>query len=579
MRELVSYIRGYIKEIILAPSLKLLEACFELLVPLMVAKLLDDLLIQKGNPPLVFYLTILVTFSILGMLVAIIAQYYAAKVAIGMSGRLTRDLFTKILHLPQKERDCLGVSSLVNRLTSDSLSIQIGINQFLRLFLRAPIIVFGSFIMAFWISPSLSFYYLLMILSLFTVVYGLTKWLNPLYQKVRHISDRLVAIVSEQVRGMSVIRAFGRSQNELEGFKRVNQDLIHQQLKVVYWANLLSPLTFLVVNLTLLILLTRGYVQFHIGYLSQGMLVALVNYLLQILVELLKVTMLWQSLGQAYISSRRVMSVLALPSEDRQLTGEAESNDDYLLRVSDLTFSYSSGLAPALENLNFDLRKGENLGIIGGTGAGKTTLIHLLTATYPVEQGTLKFFIKGSLATNLDDWRRAIAYVPQKTALFKGTIRSNLTLGLSQTLSDDKLWRALEIAQAATFVKERKEQLDSPVAAFGKSLSGGQQQRLMIARAILQNRPVLILDDATSALDYVTEQKLLRALKSDLPSVSLIMVSQRIRTLESLDKLLVLEAGRQEGFASPSDLLRDNTVYQSIYDSQKKLAKEATYVT
>lgn len=579
MRGLVSYTRGYIKEIILAPSFKLLEACFELLVPLLVAKLLDDLLEQEGSRSLVFYLAILFAFAVLGILVAVIAQYYAAKVAIGISSRLSRDLFDKILHLPQKDRDNLGVSSLVNRLTSDSLYIQIGINQFLRLFLRAPIIVFGSLIMAFWISPSLSFYYLLMILGLFAVVYGLTRLLNPLYQKIRQNVDRLVALVSEQVKGMQVIRSFGRSQDELEGFKQVNQDLIHQQEKAAYLANLLSPMTFLVVNLTLLLLLSRGYVQFHLGYLSQGMMVALVNYLLQILVELLKVTMLWQSLGQAYISSRRVMSVLALPSEDRQLTGEAESNDDYLLRVSDLTFSYSSGLAPALENLNFDLRKGENLGIIGGTGAGKTTLIHLLTATYPVEQGTLKFFIKGSLATNLDDWRRAIAYVPQKTALFKGTIRSNLTLGLSQTLSDDKLWRALEIAQAATFVKERKEQLDSPVAAFGKSLSGGQQQRLMIARAILQNRPVLILDDATSALDYVTEQKLLRALKSDLPSVSLIMVSQRIRTLESLDKLLVLEAGRQEGFASPSDLLRDNTVYQSIYDSQKKLAKEATYVT
>ncbi|MGG9992280.1 ABC transporter ATP-binding protein [Streptococcus suis] len=578
MKFLSRYFKDYIKESILGPVFKLLEACFELLVPLIIAYIVDTIIPNGSQGNLVAMLFLLVGIACIGIIVSLIAQYYSAKAAVGVTKELTNDLYQKVLSLPKSSRDILSSSSLLTRLTSDTLQIQTGINTFLRLFLRAPIVVFGSLIMAFYISPSLSAYFLGMIILLIFIVTVISVMTSRIYQSMRKELDGLVGQVRETVTGWRVIRAFGQREREIKAFQGINQIYKKQQLQAGFWSSLLSPLTFLVVNGTLLILIWQGNIAISHNLLEQGMLVALINYLLQILVELVKMIMVVSTLNQTYISAQRIQEVFDQTSEDVEssLPKVVSEDKEIIFSVRHISFSYPKSAEESLSDIAFDLRKGQFMGIIGGTGSGKSTLVDLLQALYSVPTNQLSLFIDGKSPKSLKEWRQQIAIVPQQAQLFAGTIRSNLSLGLEE-ISDSDLWSALEIAQAKSFIED-KGGLDSPVEAFGKNFSGGQRQRLTIARAILQKAPILILDDATSALDYLTESRLLVAIRQELPGQNLIMVSQRTNSLRTADQILVLEQGRQVGLGRHEDLLRSSAIYQEIHQSQQQ-GEEDSYET
>lgn len=569
MKSLLKYFKGYLWETFLGPVFKLLEAIFELCVPLIIAHLVDQVIPKKETSTVVMTVGVLFLFASFGVVVAITAQYFSSKAAVGFTREMTKDLYEKILSLPKDKRDRIGTSSLVTRLTSDTYQIQVGINQFLRLFLRAPIIVFGSIIMAFTISPKLTLWFLGMVAILTLIIVIMSRIVNPLFAKIRKITDRMVTVTRQQFQGMRVIRAFGQQPGELEDFREVNQDYKIWQIRAGIWSSLVSPLTFLVVNTTLVCVIWQGQLNISAGLLTQGMLVALVNYLLQILTELIKLAMLVTSLNVSYISAKRVQEIFDLKEEDLLEALPVETaTEQEAISAEKVSFTYPTASNPALENISFDLDHGQMLGIIGGTGSGKSTLVQLLSHLYAVSQGKLALFHQGHSPKTLKEWREWVALVPQKAELFRGTIRSNLLLGMEENLSDDDLWWALETAQAADFVCEKEGQLDEPVEAFGRNFSGGQRQRLTIARALLKKSPFLILDDSTSALDYLTEARLLKSIKEELSDTSLILVSQRTNSLKSADQILVLNKGHQVGLGNHDFLLSTNEIYQEIHYSQ-----------
>ena len=569
MKQLLSYFKPYLKESFLAPLFKLLEAVFELLVPMVIAGIVDQSIPQKDQGHLWMQMGLLFVFAVIGVLVALVAQFYSAKAAVGFTKELTNDLYRHILSLPKDTRDRLTTSSLVTRLTSDTYQIQTGINQFLRLFLRAPIIVFGAIFMAYRLSPELTFWFLVMVVILTIIIVGLSRLVNPLYSRLRKKTDQLVQETRQQIQGMRVIRAFDQEKREIEHFQLLNQVYTAIQMKTGYWSSLLTPLTYLIVNGTLLVIIWNGYISIQGGWLSQGALIALINYLLQILVELIKLAMLINSLNQSYISAKRIEEVFAEEPEDIHTELEAgRVSGNQVLHVQDLSFTYPDAAQPSLRNLSFDMQQGEILGIIGGTGSGKSTLVQVLLSLYQPDNGTVALYQAGNSPQNLAQWRSWIAYVPQKVELFKGTIRSNLTLGIEEPVSDQELWQALEIAQAKDFVSDKEGQLDAEVQAGGRNFSGGQKQRLSIARAVLHRAPFLILDDATSALDTITESNLLKAIQENLPNTSLILISQRASTLKIADQILLLEKGQQLALGNHEELMKTSQVYREINASQ-----------
>ena len=569
MKQLLSYFKPYLKESFLAPLFKLLEAVFELLVPMVIAGIVDQSIPKKDQGHLWMQMGFLFVFAVIGVLVALVAQFYSAKAAVGFAKELTNDLYRHILSLPKDSRDRLTTSSLVTRLTSDTYQIQTGINQFLRLFLRAPIIVFGAIFMAYRLSPELTFWFLVMVAILSFVIVVLSRLVNPLYSILRKKTDQLVQETRQQIQGMRVIRAFGQEKREIEHFQRLNQVYTAIQMKTGYWSSLLTPLTYLIVNGTLLVIIWNGYISIQGGWLSQGALIALINYLLQILVELIKLAMLINSLNQSYISAKRIEEVFSEQPEDiLPEIAQKETSSNQSLRVEHLSFTYPDAAQPSLRDISFAMQQGQILGIIGGTGSGKSTLVQVLLGLYQPDNGTVALYQAGNSPQNLAQWRSWMAYVPQKVELFKGTIRSNLTLGMEETVSDQELWQALEIAQAKDFVSEKDGQLDAEVQAGGRNFSGGQKQRLSIARAVLRQAPFLILDDATSALDTITESNLLKAVQENLPDTSLILISQRTSTLKIADQILLLEKGEQLALGNHEELMRTSQVYREINASQ-----------
>ena len=569
MKQLLSYFKPYLKESFLAPLFKLLEAVFELLVPMVIAGIVDQSIPQKDQGHLWMQMGLLFVFAVIGVLVALVAQFYSAKAAVGFAKELTNDLYRHILSLPKDSRDRLTTSSLVTRLTSDTYQIQTGINQFLRLFLRAPIIVFGAIFMAYRLSPELTFWFLVMVVILSFVIVVLSRLVNPLYSSLRKKTDQLVQETRQQIQGMRVIRAFGQEKREIENFQVLNQVYTAIQMKTGYWSSLLPPLTYLIVNGTLLVIIWNGYISIQGGWLSQGALIALINYLLQILVELIKLAMLINSLNQSYISAKRIEEVFAEKPEDILAEiAQKETSSNQSLRVEHLSFTYPDAAQPSLRNLSFAMQQGQILGIIGGTGSGKSSLVQVLLGLYPADKGSISLYRDGRSPRNLSEWRSWMAYVSQKVELFKGTIRSNLTLGMEETVSDQELWQALEIAQAKDFVSDKEGQLDAEVQAGGRNFSGGQKQRLSIARAVLRQAPFLILDDATSALDTITESNLLKAIQEKLPNTSLILISQRTSTLKIADQILLLEKGQQLALGNHEDLMETSQVYREINASQ-----------
>jgi len=569
MKQLLSYYKPYLKESFLAPLFKLLEAVFELLVPLVIAGIVDQSIPQKDQGHLWMQMGLLFVFAVIGVLVALVAQFYSAKAAVGFAKELTNDLYRHILSLPKDSRDRLTTSSLVTRLTSDTYQIQTGINQFLRLFLRAPIIVFGAIFMAYRLSPELTFWFLVMVAILSFVIVVLSRLVNPLYSILRKKTDQLVQETRQQIQGMRVIRAFGQEKREIENFQLLNQVYTAIQMKTGHWSSLLTPLTYVIVNGTLLVIIWNGYISIQGGWLSQGALIALINYLLQILVELIKLAMLINSLNQSYISAKRIEEVFAEKPEDILAEiAQKKTSLNQSLRVEHLSFTYPDAAQPSLRNLSFAMQQGQILGIIGGTGSGKSSLVQVLLGLYTADKGSISLYRDGRSPRNLAEWRSWMAYVSQKVELFKGTIRSNLTLGMEETVSDQELWQALEIAQGKDFVSDKEGQLDAEVQAGGRNFSGGQKQRLSIARAVLRRAPFLILDDATSALDTITESNLLKAVQDNLPNTSLILISQRTSTLKIADQILLLEKGEQLALGNHEELMEVSQVYREINASQ-----------
>ena len=575
MKALLVYFRGYVKDSILGPVFKLIEACFELLVPLVIAGIVDTTIPNKDQNHLFMMIFLLFGLALVGVVVAVSAQYFSSRAAVGYAQGLTNNLYAKIMRLSKEKRDEIGTSSLVTRLTGDTFQIQTGINQFLRLFLRAPIIVTGAIIMAFRISPRLTLWFLGMVLVLTLIIVVASRIVNPLYAKIRVINESIVTSTRQQLEGMRVIRAFGQSERELDNFTTVNKDLKTWQLKTGVIASLISPLTFLVVNMTLISILWQGNLQIQGGFLTQGMLIALVNYLLQILTELLKLAMMLTNLNQSFISAKRVETISNLEDEDIKapLTIKKADQEALVLAIDQISFTYPTASQPSLQGINLRLTEGESLGIIGGTGSGKSTLANLIMNLYQPQLGSLTIFNNQASPKNLKEWRSWVAYVPQKAELFRGTIRSNLTLGLKHEPSDQELWHALDMAQAADFVRDKELGLDEPVESFGRNFSGGQRQRLTIARALMRPAPFLILDDSTSALDYLTERRLLAAIRENLTSTSLIIISQRTNSLKAVDQILVLDKGHQLGLGNHEELLATNKLYQDIHYSQHQ--KEA----
>lgn len=570
MKDLLKYFRGYIMETFLGPLFKLLEASFELLVPIIIARIVDKAIPHKDTTHLFMMIGLLVCLAIFGVLVSITAQYYSSKAAVGYTKQLTKDLYKKIMKLPKESRDRLTTASLVTRLSSDTYQIQTGINQFLRLFLRAPIIVFGSVIMAYLISPKITIWFAVMVVLLFLLTYIMSRLVNPLYLIIRKLTDRLVSKTRGQLEGMQVIRAFGQIERVKQEFADLNQSYTRAQIKTGFLSSLVSPLTFLIVNGTLVIVIWQGNLAIGENLLTQGSLIALVNYLLNILAELLKLAMMVTNLNQSFISARRVQEVFEQKQENLNDSIDLlKADKKEVLTISDMTFTYPTAARPSLNDISLSLDQGQTLGVIGGTGSGKSTLVQLIMGLYRAQEGQLAIFVEGQSPANLAQWREWVGLVPQKAELFQGTIRSNLTLGMDTSqVSDDRLWWALDIAQASDFVKEKEQGLDSEVKEFGRNFSGGQRQRLT-ARAVLKQAPILILDDSTSALDYLTESKLLKAVKSELKT-SLILISQRTNSLKSADKILVLDKGNQVGLGSHQSLLADCPTYQDIHYSQHK---------
>lgn len=573
MKYLSRYFKGYLKETVLGPLFKLFEASFELLVPIIIARIVDTIIPSNNKVNLVLMVELLFLFAVVGVIVAITAQYFSSKAAVGYTRQLTKDLFKKIMGLSKEDRDKLTTSSLVTRLTSDTYQIQTGINQFLRLFLRAPIIVFGAIIMAFNISSKMTIDFLVMVAILFVIVFTMSHLLNPIYASIRRATDKIVNMTRQQLEGVRVIRAFGQVDKEEREFAAANQNYTDLQLKAGRLSSLVTPLTYLVVNSTLVLVIWQGNIQIGKGLLSQGMLIALVNYLLQILTELLKMTMLVTSLNQSFISAKRITEVFEKESEDLSTELE-EMTSDFAVSVSDMSFTYPTAAEPSLSHIDFQLNPGDFLGVIGGIGSGKSTLVELLAHLYTPQEGRLAIFQNQKSPKTLGEWRSWVNVVPQKAELFQGTIRSNLTLGMKGDVSDETLWKALDIAQASDFVSEKEGQLDATVEAFGRNFSGGQRQRLTIARAIVQKAPLLILDDSTSALDYLTESKLLTAIHEQLSDTTLILISQRTNSLKAADKILLLDKGHQLGFASHDELLATNELYRDIHYSQHQKGKE-----
>ena len=545
MKSLWSFFKGYRGVALLGPLLKLAEALLELAVPLVVAQIIDRIL--TGDGAIWGSIALLLGLALAGVLMAITAQYFSAKAAIGYTQQLTQALYQKIIRLSESQRQTLGESSLITRVTNDTYQVQTGLNIFFRLFLRSPFIVFGAAYMAWQLNAQLASYLLAMILVLYLILAVLMGLTAPGYVKIRQATDRVVQVTQEGMAGYRVIRSFNQVEGYLSTYNQVNQNLLGHQLKTGFLAALTNPLTYLVVNVTTVLVLWQGDWALGQGLLAKGALVALVNYLTLILGELIKTTIVLGNLNKAWISAQRIQAVLAMPEEaSDQKTNSQVTRDtsNSTLQAQSLSYTYPGSPMPTIKQVSLQLQEGQWLGLTGVTGAGKTSLIKLLLGILPADRGRL-------VGPDAED----LAWVPQQAQLFKGTIRSNLLLAQDQA-SDQDLWQALALAQADDFVAE-KGGLDAQVTAFGRNFSGGQRQRLTVARALLKAKKGLILDDATSALDYATESRLLSGLKAARPDLMVIMISQRLNALRFADQILVLEDGQTTGYGPIQSLLPD----------------------
>ena len=572
MKALLIYLRNYKKETVLAPLFKLLEASFELLVPLVMAAVIDNGIANNDKPYVVRMCLIMVALGIIGLVCSITAQYFSAKAATGFATELRKSLFSHIQNFSYTKMDTIGTSTLITRMTSDVNQVQSGVNLVLRLFLRSPFIVVGAMVMAFTVDVRGALVFVVTIPLLSVVVFGIMLITMPLYKKVQADLDKVLLITRENLVGARVIRAFNKERSEERHFEKSNQELTDAQKYVGKLSGLMNPLTYIIVNGGLIVLIYVGALRVDAGILTQGEVVALINYMSQILVELVKLANLIITVTKAIACGNRIQSVFeeetGIPKGDAiACVMGADGGDETFIEFDHVSMRYKGAGADSLSDISFCVKRGQTVGIIGGTGSGKSSVVNLIPRFYDVSAGQVRVAGKDVKDYQISELRSSIGVVPQKSVLFKGTVAENLRWG-REDASEAELWEAVETAQAKEFVEEKEEGLAFKVSQDGKNLSGGQRQRLAIARALVRRPEILILDDSASALDFATDAKLRAAIRQIKGNPTVFIVSQRASSIMYADQILVLEDGEAAGLGTHAELLRDCPVYQEIYYSQ-----------
>lgn len=574
MKHLLPYFKKYKIESIIAPLFKMLESCFDLVVPIIVAAIIDKGIATGDKTYIITRFLLLIAMAVCGFCCTIVAQFFAAKAATGTATGLRRELMAKISTFSFTELDKTGASTLVTRMTSDVNQVQEGINRFLRLFLRSPFIVFGAMIMAFTINAQVAIIFVIAIPVLFAIVFGIMKLTSPMYKTVQQNLDSVTNEVREDLNGVRVIRAFGREEVQRERFVEADKRLYKSQIRVGKVAAWMNPLTYLVINAGIIAILWLSAGKVNDGVLLSGGVIALINYISQILVELVKLANVVIVMGKAGSCLNRIGEVLDAESSIKYAEQKTEEKtDDCSVRFENVSLTYAGAGAESLTDINVDIKRGSTVGIIGGTGSGKSSLVNLIPRFYDATKGSV--FVNGK---NVKDMTReellsSVAVVDQKPLLFSGTIRSNMQWGKNNA-TDEEIWRALELAQAAEFVRKKEGELDEKVSRGGANFSGGQKQRLSIARALMTNAPIIIFDDSSSALDYATDAALRHALKTLPKDTTVITVSQRTSSIAHADKIIVLDDGKIAAAGTHDELLTTCEVYKEIYDSQTKENEE-----
>lgn len=569
MKYLKIYLKDYKRDSILAPLFKMLEAMFDLLVPVVVAHIINVGIANRDRGDILGCCGILVLMAIVGLCCSFTAQYFAARAAIGSATGLRHMLFAHIQKLGFSEMDTIGSSTLITRMTSDINQVQNGLNLFLRLFLRSPFIVFGAMVMAFTINGKIALIFVVTIPVLSVIIFGLMAVTSPLYKKVQGKLDVITGNARENLSGVRVIRAFGREKQETENFSRANGELVKGQLFVGRISALMNPLTYSVVNIGIIAILWAGSRSVETGVLMSGDIVALVNYMSQILVELVKLANLIVTMSRAMASLGRVEQILDTKTvmEFPEKTTIREENTEEAVRFDHVSLSYAQAGEESLSDISFSVKKGETIGIIGGTGSGKSSLVHLIPRFYDATSGEIFLLGRPVKEWDRETLRQKVGIVMQKVQVFSGTIRSNLLMG-NEGAGEEEMWQALRAAQAEEFVRKKSEGLDEPVEQGGRNLSGGQKQRLTIARALVRKPEILILDDSSSALDYATDAALRKALKNLPSNMTVFLVSQRTSSIRHADHILVLDDGKAAGWGTHEELLESCQIYREIYESQ-----------
>lgn len=578
MKRLLTYLKRHPLATLFAPLFKMLEASFELFVPLVVAKMIDIGIYQKNAGYLWRMGALLVLLGIIGFGFAITAQYFAAKSAVSTGRDLRNDLFAHINTLSFKEIDTLGTSTLTNRMTNDVNQVQNGINMFLRLFLRSPFVVFGAMVMAFTVDAKAAIPFVIVIPALAVVVFAILLITMPLYKNVQKQLDDVLLSTRENLLGIRVVRAFNRQESEMESFGKKSSQLFFRQIHVGKISALLNPVTYVIINLGIIAILWSGGNQVYLGRLTQGQVIALINYMSQILVELIKLANLIILLSKAIASLNRVNNIFDMQPSIKEEGAFLASKTPIgsiagtaAVEFKNVSFSYNETAKEVLSNITFKAMPGQTIGIIGGTGSGKSSLVNLIPRFYDVQNGSVEVDGGNVKTLNPVSIRKHIGMVPQKAQLFKGTLRENMRWG-RKNATDEEIYQALEIAQAKEFVDSKDQGLDLMIEQNGSNLSGGQKQRLTIARALVKNPDILILDDSASALDFATDARLRKAIKKQIQNRTVFLVSQRVSTIRNADQILVLDDGTLAGIGTHEELLRENEVYQEICASQ--LSKE-----
>lgn len=572
MKYVMKYIKSYKKESILAPLFKMLEALFELFVPLVVAAIIDKGIGNRDIPYIVRMCLMLIMLAVIGLVCSITAQYFASKAAVGMATSLRHFLFEHIQSLSYTEMDTLGASTLITRMTSDINQVQNAVNMVLRLFLRSPFIVFGAMIMAFTIDWKAALIFVIIIPLLSIVVFGIMLITKPLYKKVQSSLDKILGITRENLTGVRVIRAFNKEDQEVEEFEKANENLTSIQKYAGKISGLMNPLTYIMINAAVIALIWVGAVRVNNGVLTQGQVVALYNYMSQILVELIKLANLIISITKALACANRISDTFGIKSSMQEGDITTSVNSEYAVEFCKVSLTYQDAGDESLTDITFKVRKGETVGIIGGTGSGKSSLINLIPRFYDATKGEVKIDGVNVKEYTSQTLQHKVSVVPQKAQLFQGSIRENLLIG-NQRASEENMNKALEISQAMEFVADRDGKLNAPIEQGGKNLSGGQKQRLTIARALVKGSEILILDDSASALDFATDAKLRKAIRGIKQAPTVFIVTQRASSILYADQIIVMENGQIAGIGKHDELLEKCEVYQEIYYSQFK--KEA----